>query len=68
MPPLRGCLIGCGYVSRFHLKGWARQKLGRLVAVCDLDEARAKVACHHGVSTAYTDAREMLQRERPDFV
>jgi predicted dehydrogenase len=65
---LRGCLIGCGYVSQFHLEGWARQKLGRLVAVCDLDEAKAKAACRHGVCTAYTDVREMLEREKPDFV
>jgi predicted dehydrogenase len=65
---LRGCLIGCGYVSQFHLEGWARQRLGRLVAVCDLDRARAQAACKHGVCTAYADAREMLERERPDFV
>lgn len=68
MAPLRGCLIGCGYVSQFHLEGWARQQRGRLVAVCDLDEAKAKAACRHGVCTAYRDAREMLERERPDFV
>jgi predicted dehydrogenase len=65
---LRGCLIGCGYVSHFHLEGWARQKLGRLVAVCDIDAAKAKAACQYGVCTAYTDAREMLAKERPDFV
>ncbi len=65
---LRGCLIGCGYVSQFHLEGWARQKLGRLVAVCDLDADKARAACKHGVCTAYTDAREMFERERPDFV
>jgi predicted dehydrogenase len=64
----RGCLIGCGYVSLFHLEGWARQKRGRLVAVCDLDAAKAEAACRHGVCTAYTDAAEMLLRERPDFV
>jgi D-apiose dehydrogenase len=65
---LRGCLIGCGYVSHFHLEGWARQKLGRLVAVCDIDAAKAKGACKYGVCTAYTDAKEMLAKERPDFV
>jgi predicted dehydrogenase len=68
MALLRGCLIGCGYVSQFHLEGWARQRLGRLVAVCDLDLARAQRACQHGVCTAYTDPREMLEREKPDFV
>jgi predicted dehydrogenase len=69
---LKGCLIGCGYVSQFHLEGWARQKLGRLVAVCDLDEAKAKAACERGCvsapSRAYTDAVAMFQREQPDFV
>jgi predicted dehydrogenase len=65
---LRGCLIGCGYVSQFHLDGWTRQTRGRLVAVCDLDEAKAKAACQYGVCTAYTDAGAMFQRERPDFV
>jgi predicted dehydrogenase len=61
-------LIGCGYVSQFHLEGWARQTRGRLTAVCDLDEAKARAACRHGVCTAYTDAGEMLRREKPDFV
>jgi predicted dehydrogenase len=65
---LKGCLIGCGYVSQFHLEGWARQRLGRLVAVCDLDLSRAQAACKHGVCQAYADAREMFERERPDFV
>src|SRR5262245_46911136 len=65
---LRACLIGCGYVSQFHLEGWARQKLGRLVAACDLDLARARAACQHGVCTAYSDAATMLAAEKPDFV
>jgi predicted dehydrogenase len=65
---LRGCLIGCGYVSQFHLEGWTRQTRGRLAAVCDLDEAKAKAACQYGVCTAYTDASEMFRREHPDFV
>lgn len=68
MTPLKGCLIGCGYVSPFHLDGWTRQTRGRLAAVCDLDEAKAKAACQYGVCTAYTDAATMLRNERPDFV
>ena len=63
MPNLRGALIGCGYVSQFHLEAWTRQSLGRLVAVCDLDSERAKAACRHGVCTAYTDAAEMFAVE-----
>ncbi len=68
MGTLRGCLIGCGYVSHFHLEAWSRQRAGRLSAVCDLDPARAKTACQYGVCTAYTDAAEMFRAERPDFV
>src|SRR5262245_48826550 len=64
----RGCLVGCGYVSQFHLEAWAYQSLGRLTAVCDRDEAKARAGCRHGVCAAYTDAEEMLARERPDFV
>jgi predicted dehydrogenase len=68
MPPLRGALIGCGFVSRYHLTAWTHQTRGRLVAVCDLDLARARSACAHGVCTAYADAAEMFARERLDFV
>jgi D-apiose dehydrogenase len=68
MSSFKGCLIGCGYVSQFHLDGWTRRKRGRLVAVCDLDESKAKAACKYGVCTAYTDAREMFRNEKPDFV
>ena len=68
MEVLRGCLIGCGYVSQFHLDAWTRQKLGRLTAVCDLDATKAKSACRYGVCTAYSDAVEMFRKERPDFV
>ncbi len=68
MAHLRGALIGCGYVSRFHLDAWTRQSLGRLVAVCDLDLERARAACAFGVCTAYADAAEMFAREHLDFV
>ncbi len=65
---LRGCLIGCGYVSQFHLRAWARQNLGKLVAVCDLDENKAAAAARQTGATAYADAAEMFKHQRPDFV
>lgn len=68
MASLKGCLIGCGFVAQLHLEAWARQKLGRLTAVCDLDLKKAQAACQHGVCTAYTDARTMFEKEKPDFV
>jgi predicted dehydrogenase len=68
MAPLRGALIGCGYVSQFHLSAWTRQTRGRVVAVCDLDLAKARAACAYGVCTAYADPAELFRGERLDFV
>ncbi len=68
MSPLRGALIGCGYVSQFHLRAWTQQTRGRLVAVCDTELSRAQAACAHGVCTAYGSAAELFASERLDFV
>ena len=65
---MRGCLVGCGFVSRFHLAAWTSQSRGRIVAVCDLDHAKAADASRAAACNAYADAAEMLRRERPDFV
>ena len=43
-PPLRGALIGCGFVSRFHLEAWSHVPDARLVALCDLDRKRLEQA------------------------
>jgi D-apiose dehydrogenase len=68
-PPLRGALIGCGFVSRFHLEAWARVADARLVALCDtnlkrLEEAAARVS---GVRI-YTAAADLFATEHLDFV
>src|SRR4051794_991388 len=65
---MRGCLIGCGFVSRFHLDAWKRQSLGKLVAVCDLDPEKAEAAGRIAGCAWYADAETMLERERPSFV
>jgi predicted dehydrogenase len=38
--PLRGALIGCGFVAQFHLAAWQEVAEARLEALCDLDPAR----------------------------
>jgi predicted dehydrogenase len=39
------------------------------VAICDLDEARRnRIGSEFGIARRYSDAREMLQRERPDVL
>jgi predicted dehydrogenase len=65
----RGALIGCGFFARNHMEAWQRAPRARIVAVCDLDPARARaMASRFGVERVYTDAAEMLKSETPDFV
>ena len=69
-PPLQGALIGCGYVSRFHLEGWARVSSGALLALCDLDRQRLQQASTRVPGARlYTDAAGLFQSEQElDFV
>lgn len=67
---LRGALIGCGFFAQNHLHAW-RDLAGQvdLAAVCDMDRAKAEAAAaKFGVPAVYTDAADMLGRERLDFV
>jgi predicted dehydrogenase len=69
-PPLRGALIGCGYVARFHLEAWQRVPGAKLVALCDLDPDRvARAAESAPEARVYTDCAELFERESElDFV
>jgi len=66
---MKGVMVGCGYFGGVHLEGWARLKdLATIVAVCDTDRALAQSrADKHGIARVYTDYREMLAAEKPDF-
>jgi D-apiose dehydrogenase len=69
-PPLRGALIGCGFVSRYHLEAWSRVQSARLVALCDLNPQRLEQAAA-GVAGAktYTSAADLFEKEEGlDFV
>jgi D-apiose dehydrogenase len=67
---LHGALIGCGYVSQFHLEAWSRVAGARIVALCDRDCARlAAAAGRLPAAKAYTAASELFAREdKLDFV
>ena len=70
MTTLRGALIGCGYVSQFHLKAWSRNPNVRLVSLCDkdpkcLESARALVP----EATCFIDAADLFNTvDQLDFV
>ncbi len=65
----RGLLIGCGFFAGNHMNGWAQAEGAEIVAVCDLDAAKAQtMARQFGVTQVFTDAETALQEVRPDFV
>jgi predicted dehydrogenase len=60
-------VVGCGFFAQNHLHSW--RDLGKdgvdLVAVCDVDPAKAKAAADSfGVPRWYTDADAMLREEK----
>lgn len=66
---LRGAVIGCGFFAANHLHSWRQIEEVDLVAVCDVDQAKAEAAAKtFGVPKSYTDAAAMLAAEKPDFV
>ena len=66
--PLRGALVGCGFFAQNHLRGWAEVEGVELVAVCDLDGARARAAADAFGARPFTDMGEMLDAAAVDFV
>ena len=66
---LRATLVGCGFFAENHLNAWRDLEGVDVVAVCDIDSAKATAAASmFGAARAYTDAEEMLVNEKPDFI
>src|SRR5215475_13295625 len=65
-------MIGCGFFAQFHLHSWkglAGQGAAELVAVCDVDPAKAKAAAEtFGAPRFHVDAEAMLREEKLDLV
>jgi D-apiose dehydrogenase len=69
MKPLTGVCVGAGYFSQFHFDAWQRIPEAEIVAFCDCDPAKAaELGQRFAPARSYTDYREMLDRERPDFI
>lgn len=68
--PVKVAIIGTGGIAGSHLDAW-RHVGDRVkpVAAVDIDRSRVEAfARKHGIPNVYTDAAEMLERERPDLV
>jgi predicted dehydrogenase len=67
--PLRGVMIGAGDFAVFHIESWNRLPDVRIAAICDVDPIRADdLAQRYGISARFTDWREMIDAQEPDFV
>ena len=61
-PTARVAIIGCGRVSGHHCSSIMETPGAELVAVCDLDLAKAKVYREQFGVKAFTDYREMFEK------
>ena len=68
MDEVRIGFIGCGGNARGHQSRLVEMDGARLVAVCDLMEERAAEAAAAAGAEAYTEFREMLERDDLDAV
>jgi predicted dehydrogenase len=66
---LKGVAIGAGYFSRFQYEAWTRIPEVDITALCNSNLERAKgIMEPYGVKNHYTDYKEMIIKEKPDFV
>ena len=65
------CIISCGMIANSaHIPAYKQfSKDYQITAVCDINEAAAiQTAKKHGIAHYYTDAKEMLEEQKPDVV
>lgn len=66
---LRVGIIGCGRISRFHVRGYLDVDDVMILAAAEpVAEIRDEFGREFGVENLYDDYRRMLESERPDIV
>ena len=66
---LKGVAIGAGYFSKFQYEAWTRIPEVKITALCNSNLERAKnIMEPYGIMNHYTDYKEMILKEKPDFV
>jgi 3-isopropylmalate dehydrogenase len=66
---LKGVIIGAGYFSHYQAEAWTRIPEVEIAAVADHTVPKAEeYASRHGISNSYGDYREMIEKEKPEFV
>jgi predicted dehydrogenase len=66
---LRVGFAGAGAISQYHLVGWSTMPDASLVAICDIDESKARAKAQaFGIPNVYTDFQKMIEGENLDAV
>lgn len=66
---LRVGVAGAGAISQYHLVGWSQTSDAKLMAICDVDEAKARAKAQaFNIPKVYTDFRTMIGQEKLDAV
>lgn len=69
MKKLKGTCIGAGYFSPFQFEAWQRIPEVEITAICNRDRNKAEPYMQkYSIARHYSDYREMLEKEKPDFV
>lgn len=66
--PLRVGLIGCGGIAGTHLACYMRNPRTKVVAVSDVRKEKADALAQKANATAYTDYKEMINKEDLDVI
>ncbi len=69
MSKFKAVAVGAGYFSHFQYEAWQRIPEVTVTALCNRHIERAKpIMEEYGIPHHYVDYREMLEKEKPDFV
>ena len=69
MNKLKVGIIGCGFISGAHMRGWTNIEDTEITAVCDVDVSKAEMrAKEYSINKVFTDYKEMLEKEKFDIV
>lgn len=64
---MKGVIIGCGLIARSHANAIKKNQSADLVAVCDVDFAKAQALASEFQAEPFTEAVTMLNAVKPDF-
>lgn len=65
----RAAVIGCGMISKNHLRALQNINQAEIYGVCDIEKEKAeKTAMEYGVSRCFQDYRELLQDPNVDVI